>query len=81
MVPGARTKFGVPMFELEIFQKQMYCFEESICEIAGTFRRPPQSLGAPIVIRNGALEIVPPCPPSLRPWGPSCLQSLFLARD
>jgi len=39
---GARGKFGTPLFGLEIFRKQMYCIEESICDIAGTFRRTPQ---------------------------------------
>ena len=41
MAPGARNKFGVPMFEHQVFWKQMYCIEESICDIIGTFRRPP----------------------------------------
>jgi len=29
MAPGARSKFGILMFELEVFWKQMYCIEES----------------------------------------------------
>jgi len=28
------------MFEPEVFRKQMYCIEESTCDIVGTFRRP-----------------------------------------
>jgi len=40
------------MFEPEVFWKQMYCIEESICDIVGTFRRPPQSFGASVVIRR-----------------------------
>jgi len=28
------------MFEPEVFRKQMYCIEESTCDISGTFRRP-----------------------------------------
>ena len=28
MVLGARSKFGVPMFETKVFQKQMYCIED-----------------------------------------------------
>jgi len=28
------------MFEPEFLRKQMYCIEESTCDIAGTFRRP-----------------------------------------
>ena len=46
---GARDKKQVwrPMFEPEVLRKQMYCIEESICDIIGTFRRPPQWFGAP----------------------------------
>jgi len=29
MAPGARNKFGAPMFEPEVFRKQMYCYENS----------------------------------------------------
>jgi len=42
----ARSKFGAPMFEPEIFRKQIYCIEKSTCDIVGTFRRHPQSFGA-----------------------------------
>jgi len=38
MAPGARSKFDAHMFEPEVFQKQMYCVEESTCDIVGTFR-------------------------------------------
>jgi len=31
MAPGARSKFGAPVFETEVFRKQMYCIEESTC--------------------------------------------------
>ena len=55
MAPGARSKFGAPMFEPELIRKQMYCIKESTCVIVGTFRRPPW--------RFGARGIVPPCPP------------------
>jgi len=41
MTPGARNKF-----EPEVFGKQMYCMEESICEIIGTFGV-PRSHSAP----------------------------------
>jgi len=27
MAPGARSKFGAPMFQPEVFRKQMYCTE------------------------------------------------------
>jgi len=59
---GARVKKLVwrPMFEPEIFWKQMHCIEESTCYIDGTFRR-SHSDSVPG-------ELCPPCPPSLRPW-------------
>jgi len=50
-------KFDAPMFEFEVFRKQMYCIEESTCDIVGSFWRPPQSFGARGIV-----------PPSLRPW-------------
>jgi len=50
MVPGARTNFGAPIFESEVLWKQIYCIEGSVRDIAGKFRRTPQSLSAPIVI-------------------------------
>jgi len=40
MAPGTISKFGAPMFEPEVFPKQMCCFEESTCDIVGPFRRP-----------------------------------------
>jgi len=46
MAHGTRSKFGAPVFEPEVFRKQMYCIEESIHDIVGTFRRPPQWFGA-----------------------------------
>jgi len=58
MAPGARSKFGATMFEREFFRKQMYCIEESTCDILETFRSPavirhhPQCFGASIVIRR-----------------------------
>jgi len=55
MAPEASNKFGAPMFEPELFRKQMYSIEKSICDIVGTFRRPPQPpqwFDAPIVIRR-----------------------------
>ena len=47
MAPGARSKFGAPMFEPEVFRKQMYCTEESTCDIVETFRRPRSDLATP----------------------------------
>ena len=53
------------MFEPEVFRRQIYCIEESICDIVDTFV-------APAVIRPwewfGAWGIAPPVPPSFRPW-------------
>ena len=51
---GTRDKKHVccPMFESEVFRKQMYCIEKSPCDIVGTFRPAPQSFGAQIVIRG-----------------------------
>jgi len=40
MAPGEGSTFGTPMFEPEVFRKQMYCFGESTCDIVVTFRRP-----------------------------------------
>jgi len=40
MVPGAKNKFGAPMFAPKVFRKQMYSIEESTCDIVGTFLRP-----------------------------------------
>jgi len=50
---GARgkNKFGAHMSEPEVFRKQMYCTEESVCDIFGASRRLLQSFGAPIVIQ------------------------------
>jgi len=36
----ARNKFGAPMFEPEVFRKQMYCFEKSAHDIVVTFWQP-----------------------------------------
>jgi len=46
------------MFEPEVFQKQMYCVEESTCDIVGPFRRPSSDL-APLYWL-GARGISPP---------------------
>jgi len=51
MAPGAKSKFGAPMPEPEVFQKQMYCVEESTFDIVGTFRR-PTVIWYPLVIRR-----------------------------
>ena len=47
--------------------KQMYGVEGSTCDIVGTFRRPPQPFGAPIVARRpGNCSLL--AQRSLRPW-------------
>jgi len=73
MAPGARIKFCAPMFEPEVFRKQLYWIEESTCDIVGTFRCslsrtphsdsvPPQWFGTPIVIRRpGNCAPLSPC--------------------
>ena len=58
MAPGARNKFGIPMFEPKVFREQMYNIEESTYNIVGTFRRPP-----PVIRRQGIVRC-----PSVRPW-------------
>ena len=68
-----RSKCGAPTFETEIFQKQMYRFEESACHIAARFRRTPQWFGgAPMVIRHPG--IFSPFPPTR--YAPDRHQSL-----
>jgi len=51
---GARgnTQVWCPMFESEVFRKQINSIEESTCSTVGTFRRPLQSVGAAIVIQT-----------------------------
>jgi len=61
----ARSKFGDPMFELEAFRKEIYCIEESTCEIVETFRRHKQTFGAPAVIQRPGNW--PPVPPVVTP--------------
>jgi len=70
-VPESQSKFDAPMFETVVFRKQMYCIEESACDIVGNFLCPPQWFGAPIVIcrpKNCADPLPPPrCAPDLIP--------------
>ena len=44
MATGPRSKFGAPMFEPEVFRKQMYC-TEVLVTLLGLFGA-PQSFGA-----------------------------------
>jgi len=64
IAPGARSKFGAPIFEPEVFRKQMNC-TEVIVTLLGLFGA-PQSFSALIVIRHPGN--CAPFPPSLRPW-------------
>ena len=63
------------MFQFEVFRKQMFCIEESTCDIDRNFRRPPWRFGAPILIW-GPGNCVPLAPSSLRP----CALTLHLNR-
>jgi len=66
MAPGARCKFDAPIFEPEVFRKQMYCVEECTCDIVGIFWRPsnhsapPQYFSDPRVIWRPGISA--PCP-------------------
>jgi len=54
------------MFETAVFRKQMYCIEESACDIVGTFRPHPRiDLTPPYWL--GTRGIVPPFPPLVTP--------------
>jgi len=52
------------MFEFEVFRKQMYCIEESTCDIVWTFRRPRSHSALSVVIRRPGN--CSPLAPSLR---------------
>ena len=61
------------MFEPKVFRKQMYCVEESTCDIVGTFP------GAPTLIwRPG---IVLPFPPLVLPLPSNTYKSTHLTRN
>ena len=64
---GAQGKKQVwpPMFETEVFRKQMFCVEESTCDIVGTFLCPPQWFCTPIV--TWRLENCAPLAPLVTP--------------
>ena len=81
--PGQKTslappwsKFGAPMVESEFFRRQIYCIEESTCDIVGTFRRLQQWFSAPK--GNWRPKNCAPLPPSLRPC---CQQPTFASKD
>ena len=67
---GARGKKHVwrPMFETEVFRKQMHCIEESTCDNVGTFWCPHSHSALPAVIwrthsDSAPGELRPPYPP------------------
>jgi len=66
MAPGARNKFGAPLFEPKVFREQIYRIKESTCDIVGL---PGASQGF------GSRGNVPPLPSLLTPlvsprfWG------------
>ena len=77
MAPGTRSKFDAPMFEPEVFRKQIHCIEESNCELWHCL----DFSALPVVIwRSNSNsvpgELCPPCPLSLRPWALSHVMNL-----
>jgi len=64
----ARSKFSATMFEPEVFRKQMYCIEESTCNIVGTFPNPPAIIQRPHCLSEPG-ELRSPCPPRYAPDG------------
>jgi len=69
MAPGARNKFGVPMFEPEIFRNQMHCILHWRRRLwhFWNFSAPSAVIWRPMVIRRPG-NCVPLSPPSLRLW-------------
>jgi len=64
--PGQWASLAPPTFEPEVFRKQTYCIEESVCDIFETFRGPMQWFGAP---RSDSApgELCPLCTPRYAP--------------
>jgi len=59
MAPGARSKFGAPMFEPELFRKQIYCIE---LWHFWDFSAPPEWFGAPYWLGAGNCGPLAPLP-------------------
>ena len=78
MAPGARSKFGAPMFKSEVFRKQMYCIAENTCDIVGTSRRRPQWFCAPLMIRRPLNDSAPGelCPSFPHRYTPDVLTNI-----
>ena len=47
MAPEARRKFRAPLLKSEVFQKQMWCIEESTGDIVGIIRHDPAVIRCP----------------------------------
>jgi len=74
MVPGVRSEFGTPKFEPEVFRKQMYCIEESTCDILepSALIRRPHSDSAPRELFPLGLPWLRPCSYAKRcMWAPA----------
>jgi len=84
MAPGARSKFGAPIFDFEVFTGSKYIvLQKVLVTLLGLFRVPQSHSALPVVIRrSGNCALVGP-PPSLRPchvhkrnlkirWCPKC---------
>jgi len=56
MAPGVRSNFDAPMFESELFRKQIHYIEESTCDILGAFRRPGNCAPLPSHYAPGAKD-------------------------
>jgi len=50
--PGQQASLASPMFEPEEFRKQIYCIEESTCDVTLLGHAPPESFGSLMVIRR-----------------------------
>jgi len=68
MAPEARSKFGTPTYDFEVFRKQMHCIEESrlLVTLLGFFGAPRSHSASPKVIRR-SVNCDPLVTPSLRP--------------
>jgi len=60
MAPRARNKFCAHIFEPDVFRKQLYCIEDSTCDIAETFLC-PRSDSAPGELFPLAPLVTPSC--------------------
>jgi len=69
MAPGARSKFGAPIFEPEVFRKQMYCIEEITCvTLLGLFSALSAHSAPPTMIWRPAPGVL--CPRALPRYAP-----------